>query len=117
VPFIEDDWTIFIACCYLASLLALLIGSKWKTVSSRLMSNRFINPFNDTVVITFNSQVFRMSLYFSIIFLSLILGLFGVNIILILPLIIIAGSALVSSFPTKRRWENWIRETQEEVKR
>ena len=61
----------------------------------------------DDVDVLFGHLIIRLSLFESVVIIGLILGLMGSGWLVVLPLFILAGVALLLTFPTKRRWAKW----------
>jgi hypothetical protein len=103
-PGISQGFSIVI--CSVFSLLALIFGVKWHRFYAWLIKHTIIfsSIFVNEQMEVLSSYLSRASDFGIIIIFSFVLGLMGVNWLIISIFLLAAGISLVLTFPTKRKW-------------
>lgn len=84
------------------TIICLLFGYYWPRISRR---SKTVN--SPDVEVT-SDHILRMSFFESVAVFGFILGFMGSGWYVWLALFVLAGIALILTFPTKKRWANWI---------
>lgn len=104
-----------VAMFYVGCLSMSVLGYKWNTVSRsfRYITHLFaVGIGHDTAQMELAvSHILRIFLCFEISVLSgFVLGILGASWYLAIPLFLLAGTALILTYPTDARWVRWQRD-------
>ena len=96
---------------YLFSILLTILGYKWLGIY--LWMNKYTKLFNtlkinDTYWTLFNFHLSRTVNFGVTILFAFVLGMAGISWFVIAPLFILAGTALILTFPTDKKWAIWL---------
>jgi hypothetical protein len=113
IPFShKESYTqLLIIVSYIISIILLFLGYKCTKIFFWMSkSNILLNPFQikDVYLDLTNFHNSRIINFLVVVTWSFILGLMGINLLILLPLFILSGIALILTYPTDKRWAIWL---------
>ena len=111
----KENGTILTIIFSLGSILSLVAGFKWKSISKKIMNINFFNPFDDPYMMAQISYIYRVGCFLTVIGCGFILGILGVNLWITASFFVTGGIALVLLYPSNSRWEQWVQLMQDLV--